>query len=103
MTSQIDPAKPGSDITAVSAMARAGGRKVWIWRGRWYKPWTWFRFQTAYVLNDYQLVSWSVVRPPGPNRNGDVIDPRLFNRVMGEAYVPKERNDGPRLPRSSPL
>lgn len=105
MTNQVDPAKPGSDLTVVSSLQGRGakGRPIRIWRGRWYKPWTWFRWVTAYKFDEYQLISWSVVRSPGPNRNGDSFDPRLFNDVLAEPYRPMEHSDGPRLPRSSPL
>ena len=92
MPNQVDPAKPDSEHTGYMQV-RGTSRKIRVWCGRWYKPWTWFRWTTAYVVGGYQFVSWSAVRAPDPNRNGDNFDPGAYNRVVGRSDARERCNN----------
>ena len=43
------------------------GKRRWMFNGRWWKPWTWFRWRRYYEVTNLQMVEVSLVKqPPDP-------------------------------------
>jgi len=60
---------------------RGTGTNKKIWMGKWYKPWTWFKF--GYVIEDFNLISIDMVDDPPPgcefNFDIDIIDQEQYH------------------------
>lgn len=59
----------GEDFSSI-ATYKPKMNKVW-WVGKWYKPWTWFKY--GYVINEFELIDISVM-PYGEEKNAIPIN-----------------------------
>ena len=62
----VDYAQAGADQT-VRALVKV--HRKWI--GRWYKPWTWFRWRRMYQYEGGLWIIPADGKKPSPNKNGD--------------------------------
>lgn len=39
-------------------------KKKRFWLGKWYKPWTWFKYTEYFEVGDFKLIEFSMVQNP---------------------------------------